>query len=116
MRHLKNFNESHSDYYELCSSDLFLYNYNNKKMILMSDRDKSKISEILSNMDYGITEIGNKTTFIISFPYEDIVMKYWINKTDDDYFFLQIEDPNRSNIYYKCDQIDGLKKCLEDIL
>lgn len=114
MKYLKNFNESiESDLYERIFRDAFL-SYRSKR-VDMEKKYIKIIHEIFKNnsnyqFDYydnhdrdniGGCEILNfKTAGIIN-----------ISQLPDDYFLISC-----NFIFYRCDQIDGLKKCLNEML
>jgi hypothetical protein len=40
----------------------------------------------------------------------------FIFKSHDDYFFIKLDLYDEDRCYYKCDQLSGLKKCLNNAI
>jgi hypothetical protein len=107
MRHLKLFEGfDGGEYYQEVSGDD--YTSNNIKMIEMSDRVKNQIELWFSDdpnntIYYGM---GMNVSCKLGFIY--------IYELEDEWFDVFLSGSGNTT-FYKCDQLDGLKKLLEDL-
>jgi hypothetical protein len=77
--------------------------------------EKEVIKKYFHQVSRGLVEVEEryiipKEYFLISYNHK---LRMAISKIDDEWFMVLLYEKNR---YYKCDQIEGLKKLIEDIL
>lgn len=128
MKFLRKFNESNSEYYKTIDP----YQYSDlidKKSINLTPRSQNSIKDYLDSLvhkksisRYEIFLMGNKICFRLTVDLYDTII---INELEDEWFVVGIikrvsgsrsKLRNNSDDLYKCDQIEGVIKCLEDIL
>lgn len=96
-------NESNDRYYqEMTRSEYF-----DRKRIDISESEFLKVKKDLRKELYDVKLVvyNHINEIYISYSFGFITVK----KVDDDWFLVRID-----NIYYKCDQIDGLMNLIED--
>lgn len=90
-----------------------------------SDRDIKEITSLGFDVAFSKFDEFDAKNIISLFEKNEIVPKFIITKIEDEYFFvnkidLKDESDNRytekyDREYYKCDQLDGLIKCIKDV-
>ena len=112
MRYLKVFERFDTDdYYTVqdVSYDIVLEKFSPKELSIIKD----KLSGLFINevSAYGI--LAKKF-----YTKEDGKYSLNIFKSEDDWFYVTrwIIEPNFSETRYKCDQLEGLLKCIDDII
>lgn len=75
--------------------------------------EESAIKAIRSKytIDEKELQYNNKSCIIIGGK-----SKLLIIQCPDEWFYVRVDNKSYKDEYYKCDQLDGLLKCLEDII
>jgi len=131
MRYLKSFNESIvRDGYEEIQNFNRVINADGRELI--SNQYYNTIVNTLSELDVVISQKSNYGNYIEFFTssetnfyypgadpvkilYEEEV-QYLIYKYDDEWWYLVVNYDTGRSCGYKCDQIDGVIKCIKEIL
>jgi hypothetical protein len=101
------------DYYKEVSEDE--YDELSTSHVKFTTYEKEAIKKYFHQVSRGLVEveeryINPKEYFLISYNHK---VRMAISKIDDEWFMVLLYEKGR---YYKCDQIEGLKKLIEDIL
>lgn len=124
MKYLKRFNESTNEWYQEITSDKY-YKLENHKLVPMSQTTIDKI-KLLDRKGMRLDIISNNIP--TNYPTYINIIKIGIrgiiiHEIEDEWFIIndfssidsRYNGPEHDN-YYKCDQLEGLLKCLSDIL
>ena len=112
MKHLKIFEGfSREDYYIVqdVAQDIVLEKFSPKELSIIKD----KLS------DFFLSEVSAYGILAKKFyTKEDGKYSLHIKKSEDDWFYVDkwVIEPNFSETRYKCDQLEGLLKCIDDII
>ena len=116
MKYLKRFNESNSDdfYEEICRID---WNILASKRIKVEDSYKKiedKVFDIFKEYqpEAKIAQAGMR--IILKFGYNSKIMDIGIDVLPDEWFLVHINCDYSDYSFYKCDQLEGLFRFLED--
>ena len=113
MKHLKKFYESIEDLYNEISKSEFETHLNDETIdgyhfLKFTD---SEIEQIQNEIELDITKSSYNSILLMDILGKKYV-KYNVFKCSDEWFVVQIF--GKQIHWYKCDQIDGLIKCLKD--
>ena len=113
--------ENMEEYYKISDREYYLLDVNLDKRENISKSEINEISQKIQlafNRNFSITTIKTRANYIdkisgIFCNSTDIVIK--IIRTEDDWFYLDYQIGNNTFLPYKCDQLEGLIKCIEHI-
>ena len=103
MKYLKEYN-SHTLYEEIPMNEY------GKLMETGSVNIEEKLVELVKSLKYQITRT-NKTMFVFQRFYTYIE----IRKKVDEWYLVEIYFPSGPNRFWKCDQIEGVEKFINDL-
>jgi hypothetical protein len=125
MKYLKMF-ESHNEYYTEITVDEFEIGVGVDKFISMSSNDVIRMERMLSDLcSVGISSIRmGEGDHVFRKLYMSLCDKSKpgpiiidIRQVVDEWYYLHFYNHHNSiNRFYKCDQFEGLMKCLGDII
>jgi len=123
MRYLKLFEDINSDGYESIRYDKY-YNYEGFCFVLTDFTEKELLilKQLIPTMETCSNTVSNKNDSVtfrqnvtdrrgILYPIE-----VWINKSTDEWFYVDMGGNRRDGKFFKCDQLDGLIDCLRNEL
>lgn len=114
MWYLKKFNESVNDYYtEIPIDSIMRLRF---KDVKMDDRSYKKICDFfMGNNEWKVNTVNNHLVHIINILEGEFIR---VTEVSDEYYIVGFYDDKTGDIktkgIYKCDQIDGVIKLLED--
>ena len=115
MKYLRKFNESSSEYYEEIENTYLICDFFKDAAGVFGstfDIKKRYVDEIKQRLvtdDYQIKKYG----YFIRINSNESNYNYEIGQDNDEWFYVQVTIKFR-DVYYKCDQFEGLIKFLED--
>ena len=117
MKHLKRFNENNNlDYYQEVTSSEYHSIRGERERLLFTDDEKATIKKIAAQkgFDFSIKSWLTGEAICVG---QDGNIKGLYKYDDEWYIVVSYSETKLNNFrYYKCDQFDGLLKCLNDIL
>ena len=105
MKYLKEYNDEKISYQEINQNDSDELIRNNKPLLSFNSNEFTLIFNMFQDVKYNSNV--TKRTIIAN-------KRIYVYKLQDEWYIVGIPSEVDSDKYYKCDQWDGLIKCLND--
>jgi hypothetical protein len=114
MKHLRKYNESNSDFY----TPVDFRTYHEHDPESWSGKRSTTIVQLTQNEVNFIGKLSKshgRGRWLCEFNFEGN-KSVFVSKDSDDWFWVRVWKGLNPSYYYKCDQIEGVAKLIEDVM